>query len=154
MIFLPQDLRELGHPVLVVAPTFPANMGPAEDRDRVLRVPAVQNFNGSDFSVRIPLPFIISQGIDDFNPDILHSHHPFLMGDTALRIARRRELPLVFTHHTLYERYTHYVPLDSKPLKEFVINLSTRYANFCDRVVAPSRSIARLIRRRGRQAAD
>ena len=149
--FFAQDLRKLGHRVLVVAPTFPENMGPVEDSDRVLRVPAIQNFNGSDFSVKIPLPFIISQRIDDFKPDIVHSHHPFLMGDTALRTARRRDLPLVFTHHTLYERYTHYVPLDSKALQDFVINLSTRFANFCDRVVAPSHSIARLIRRRGVQ---
>jgi len=149
--FFAKDLRKLGHRVLVVAPTFPTDMGPVEDNDRVLRVPAVQNFNGSDFSVTIPAPFIVSQRIENFKPDILHSHHPFLMGDTALRIARRRDLPLVFTHHTLYERYTHYVPLDSKALQDFVINLSTRYANFCDRVVAPSSSIARLIRRRGVQ---
>jgi glycosyltransferase involved in cell wall biosynthesis len=149
--FFAQDLRKLGHRVLVVAPTFPENMGPVEDNDRVLRVPAIQNFNGSDFSVRIPVPFVINQRIADFKPDIVHSHHPFLMGDTALRTARRRDLPLVFTHHTLYERYTHYVPLDSKALQDFVISLSTRFANFCDRVVAPSRSIARLIRRRGVQ---
>jgi glycosyltransferase involved in cell wall biosynthesis len=147
--FFARDLRSFGHRVLVVAPTFPEDMGAAEDNEWVLRVPAVQNFNGSDFSVRIPLPFVISQRIDDFKPDILHSHHPFLMGDTALRIARRRDLGLVFTHHTLYEQYTHYVPLDSKPLQDFVVHLATCYSNFCDQVVAPSRSVARLIRRRG-----
>jgi 1,2-diacylglycerol 3-alpha-glucosyltransferase len=147
--FFAEDLRKMNHRVLVVAPTFPQQGGAAEDSHRVLRVPAVQNFNGSDFSVRIPMPFVVTQSIDEFEPDVIHSHHPFLMGDTALRIARRRSVPLVFTHHTLYEKYTHYVPLDSRLLKEFVVELSTRYANFCDRVVAPSRSIARLIRRRG-----
>lgn len=147
--FFAQDLRALGHRVLVVAPTFPETMGPGENSEQVLRVPAVQNFNGSDFSVKIPVPFIIGQHIDDFKPDIIHSHHPFLMGDTALRIARKRELPLVFTHHTLYEQYTHYVPLDSEAMKKFVIELSTSYANFCDRIIAPSRSIARLIQQRG-----
>jgi glycosyltransferase involved in cell wall biosynthesis len=147
--FFARDLRSFGHRVMVAAPTFPADMGAIEDDENVLRMPAVQNFNGSDFSVRIPLPFLVSQRIDDFKPDILHSHHPFLMGDTALRIARRRDLALVFTHHTLYEKYTHYVPLDSKPLQEFVVNLATHYANFCDHVVAPSQSIERLIRQRG-----
>jgi glycosyltransferase involved in cell wall biosynthesis len=147
--FFTEDLRKLNHRVLVVAPTFPENMNETNEKSRVLRVPAVQNFNGSDFSVRIPMPFIIAQNIDEFDPDVIHSHHPFLMGDTALRTARKRNLPLVFTHHTLYENYTHYVPLDSEPLKKFVIELSTRYANFCDRIVVPSRSIARLIRRRG-----
>jgi glycosyltransferase involved in cell wall biosynthesis len=147
--FFAEDLRALNHRVLVVAPTFPEQIDEDEDRERILRVPAVQNFNGSDFSVRIPLPFVIAHGIDAFEPDIIHSHHPFLMGDAALRTARRRNLPLIFTHHTLYEQYTHYVPLDSPALKKFVVDLSTRYANFCDRIVAPSRSIARMIRQRG-----
>lgn len=147
--FFAEDLRKMNHRVLVVAPTFAESDSDHEGKGRVLRVPAVQNFNGSDFSVRIPMPFVISQGIDAFEPDVIHSHHPFLMGDAALRTARKNNLPLIFTHHTLYERYTHYVPLDSLPLKKFVIDLSTRYANFCDRIVAPSRSIARMIRRRG-----
>ena len=147
--FFAKDLRKLNHQVLVVAPTFPEAGGDAGEENGVLRIPAVQNFNGSDFSVRIPLPFVIAQGIDAFEPDVIHSHHPFLMGDAALRTARKNNLPLIFTHHTLYERYTHYVPLDSATLKQFVIDLSTRYANFCDRIIAPSRSIARMIRQRG-----
>lgn len=143
-----EDLRELGHQVLVVAPTFP-DRKPGQDMDAVLRVPALQNFNGSDFSVRIPLPFIINERIDAFQPDIIHSHHPFLLGDAAMRTAYRRNVPLVFTHHTLYEEYTHYVSNNSLIMKRFAIKLSTQYANLCCRVVAPSESISRLIASRG-----
>ena len=142
------DLRDMGHDVLVVAPVFPGTAS-GESEDGVLRVPAIQNFNGSDFSVRITLPFLISTRIGEFRPDIIHSHHPYLLGDAALHMARRRECPLLFTHHTLYEKYTHYVPLDSETLKRFVIHLSSRYANFCDGVAAPSRSLAELITKRG-----
>ena len=143
-----EDLRELGHEVLVVAPTFP-DRKPGQDADEVLRVPALQNFNGSDFSVRIPLPFIISERIEAFGPDVIHSHHPFLLGDAAMRTAYRRNLPLVFTHHTLYEEYTHYVSNNSEIMKRFAIKLSTLYANLCYQVVAPSESIAALIGERG-----
>ena len=142
-----EDLRDLGHEVLVLAPEYRSDR--SEKIEGVLRLPALQNFNGSDFSVRIPIPFMVEDRIESFSPDIVHSHHPFLMGDTALRIAHKYKRPLVFTHHTLYEQYTHYVPLDSQALREFVVRLATRYANFCDRVVAPSRSIARLIASRG-----
>ena len=142
------DLREMGHQVLVVAPTFP-DRKPGEDSQEVLRVPAIQNFNGSDFSVRIPLPFIINERIDEFKPDIIHSHHPFLLGDSAMRAAYRRNLPLVFTHHTLYEEYTHYVSSSSTTMRRFASNLSTLYANLCYQVVAPSESIADLIAERG-----
>jgi glycosyltransferase involved in cell wall biosynthesis len=147
--FFSQDLSKLGHRVLAIAPTFSEDTDSEDNQIRVLRVPAIQNFNGSDFSVRIPLPFIIDKKIDEFKPDVIHSHHPFLLGDAALRAARRRRLPLVYTHHTLYEKYTHYVPLDSERLKQFVIRLSTQYANFCTKVIAPSRSIADLIGKRG-----
>ena len=149
-----EDLREMGHNVLVVAPTFPDNYESPEDANDyeeggVLRMPAIQNFNGSDFSVRIPIPFYINERIDEFQPDIIHSHHPYLLGDSAMRAARKRGLPLIFTHHTLYEEYTHYVTSDSEAMKRFASVLSTEYANLCSRVVAPSGSIRSLIRERG-----
>ena len=146
--FFAEDLRAQGHDVLIIAPTFSENEE-ASTEQGILRVPAIQNFNGSDFSVRIPIPFFIDQEIDAFEPDIVHSHHPFLLGDAAVRAALRRNLPLVFTHHTLYEEYTHYVSPDSTIMKQLAINLSTEYANLCTRIVAPSESIARLIKERG-----
>lgn len=141
------ELREQGHLVQIIAPTFAET--PEETDITVVRVPAIQHFNGSDFSVRIPLPGIIGEAISDFAPDIIHSHHPFLLGDAALRLARTMQLPLVFTHHTLYEQYTHYVPLDSPALKRFVIELATGYANLCNRVIAPSSSVKELLLERG-----
>jgi glycosyltransferase involved in cell wall biosynthesis len=145
--FFAEDLRAREHQVMVTAPEFP-DTDDAGETD-VLRVPAIQEFNGSDFSVSLPAPLLVEKQMEAFTPDIVHSHHPFLMGDTALRVARSRGVPLVFTHHTLYEQYTHYVPLDSKAMKRFVINLATEYANHATRVIAPSESIARLIRERG-----
>ncbi len=149
VLFFSQDLRKLGHNVLIVAPTFPEMENQNESDTNVLRVPAIQNFNGSDFSVRIPIPFLIDEKIDEFKPHVIHSHHPFLLGDAAIRAAFRRGLPLVFTHHTLYESYTHYVSSESETMQNLAVNLSTEYANLCTRVVAPSESIAELITERG-----
>jgi 1,2-diacylglycerol 3-alpha-glucosyltransferase len=143
-----EDLQGLGHEVLVVAPIFPDALQGEREED-IIRVPAIQNFNGSDFSLGITLPFKIAKKINEFKPDIIHSHHPYLLGDIALRTAWGRNIPLVFTHHTLYEKYTHYVPFDSKNMQRFVINLSTQYANLCSHVIAPSQSVAKLIKERG-----
>ena len=139
------EYRKAGHRVLVVAPTFP-DMPPEED---VVRVPALQNFNASDFSVALPLPTGLNATLEAFEPDVIHSQHPFLLGMTAVRAARTFAVPLVFTHHTRYEEYTHYVPVDSPALKAFVIELATRYANLADRVIAPSESIRDLLVERG-----
>jgi len=144
-----EEYRKLGHKLLVVAPEFD---GPALTRRQasiVERVAALQNFNGSDFSVRLPLAATLSARLDNFQADIMHAHHPFLLGDTALRVGATKNVPVVFTHHTRYEDYTHYVPFDSPTLKEIAINLSTQFANLCDGVIAPSESIARLIKKRG-----
>jgi len=140
------EFRKAGHDVLVVAPEFD-NM-PEHERD-VVRVPAIRNFNGSDFSVRIPIPFLLSERLEKFEPDVIHSHHPFLLGDTALVVAEDFNIPVVFTHHTMYEQYTHYVPGDSKLMKRFVIELGTGYANLCDHVIAPSESIRDILVQRG-----
>jgi len=138
--------RRLGHRVLIVAPEFEGM--PAVEAD-VVRMPAIVRFNSSDFSVPMPVPGRVSAAIDRFEAEVVHSHHPFLLGDTALRVASSRNLPVVFTHHTLYERYTHYVPGDSPAMKRFVIDLVVGYCNLCDAVIAPSESIQDLIAERG-----
>lgn len=141
-----RELEAKGHDVLVVAPTFEG--GDADD-DGVVRVPAIQNFSGSDFSVRLPIPGLLKAELDRYEPDLVHAHHPFLLGDTALRVAATRNVPLIFTHHTMYERYTHYVPGDSPEMKRFAVRMSTEYANLCDLVLAPSESIAVILQERG-----
>ena len=125
------EYRKRGHRVMIVSPEFPEM--PMDEVD-VVRIPAIQKFNASDFSVALPIHPQLSDTVDAFRADIVHAQHPFLLGFTALRLARHRGLPLVFTHHTLYEQYTHYVPGDSPALKRFAIELATRYANLCDQV--------------------
>ncbi|UCC56818.1 MAG: glycosyltransferase, partial [Gammaproteobacteria bacterium] len=143
------EYRRRGHRVLVVAPEFPDM--PQNEID-VVRIPAIQNFNGSDFSVVLPVSGLLTEVLDGFDPDIIHAHHPYLLGVTALRVARYRNLPLVFTHHTLYEEYTHYVPGNAPTLRRFIIEAAIRYANLSDQVFAPSESIMALLRERGVEA--
>jgi len=141
-----RSYRELGHPCLVFAPEFKEH---SKDEIDVVRVPAITNFNQSGFSVNLPVPGLIADALDKFEPDIVHSHHPFLLGDAAMRAAYARNLPLVFTHHTLYEHYTGYVSLDNEYIQRAIASLATRYANACNLVFAPSGSVANLIIRRG-----
>ncbi|MCD4779013.1 MAG: glycosyltransferase [Candidatus Omnitrophica bacterium] len=140
------EFKKQGHEVLIGTLEFD---GMPENEKGVVRVPAIRRFNGSDFSVRLPIPLNLSSVLDEFKPDIVHSHHPFILGDTALRIANKYQVPLVFTHHTKYEDYTHYVPLDSPAMKKFAIELTTGYAELTDHVFAPSQSIKELLLKRG-----
>lgn len=143
---LTDRFRQKGHSVLIAAPAFE---GMPDDEEGIVRISAIRKFNGSDFSIQLPISIELSKALNDFQPEIVHSHHPFLIGDTALRVANKFQIPLVFTHHTKYEDYTHYVPLDSPIMKRFVIELSTGYANLAHHVIAPSRSIYELLIKRG-----
>lgn len=139
-------LRQQGHQVLIVAPTF---AGQPAHESGVLRWPALQHFHHTDFSLPVPAPVGLHARLRRFAPQIVHSHHPFLLGDTALRIAAERCLPVVFTHHTMYERYTHNLPFDSGQVRRFVAELATGYCNLCSTVIAPSATLADGLRRRG-----
>jgi len=138
--------RKHGHQVMIVAPEF---HGVPSAEKHVIRFPALCNLSEGNFSVPVPVPGVISASVKAFAPDIVHSHHPFLLGDTALRIAAAYNIPVVFTHHTMYENYTHYIPGDSKRLKRFVIEMVGGYCNLCDAVIAPSQTIADLLASRG-----
>ncbi len=142
-------LRERGHSVLVVAPEFP---GTPYAEEGVERVVALQRFGGSDFSMPLPLIWPLSEVIEDFAPDLVHTHHPFLLGDTALRVASVYQVPIIFTYHTRYELYGHYIAQDSAWLQRLVLSLAHGYCDLCDHVIAPSQSIVQHLKRHGVQA--
>jgi glycosyltransferase involved in cell wall biosynthesis len=56
---------------------------------------------------------------------------------------------VVFTFHTLYERYIDRADTDSDTLRRLAIALPVEFANLCDAVIAPTPAIGEEIRRRG-----
>lgn len=145
---LTREFRGQGHRVLIVVPEIEKGSRGRSERG-IFRVPAITHYNHTQFPLQLPVPSALSAVLRSFAPDIIHSHHPFLIGDTALRASASFGVPLVFTMHTMYEKYTHYLPLDSAALKRFIIHLATGYANLCDHVIAPTTSVSGLLRRRG-----
>ncbi|HEY0946254.1 MAG TPA: glycosyltransferase [Opitutaceae bacterium] len=141
-----EDLTTLGHLSRVVTPAF---KGSEDSSGGVLRLPAITGVGEKEFSIALTLSNRLDHWLEALEPDVLHSHQPFLLGETAWRMARRRRVPLVFTHHTLYERYAHYLLVGNERMRRLVISLTTHYANRCDLVIAPTESIRRLLLERG-----
>lgn len=133
-----EDLRALGHEVLVVTGTGVGNL-PSDQRN-VLRVTSWRRGTGD----------VLSGALDRFRPDLIHAHQPFLLGEEAFRQARLRQVPLVFTHHTLYDREPDRVSLgELGGLEEAVRRLAVLYSNHCEAVIAPTPSIALLLQEQG-----
>jgi glycosyltransferase involved in cell wall biosynthesis len=83
------ELRRRGHEVVIVMPEIEKGMPAPEPQ--VFRVPALTHVNHTDFPVQLPLPTELAAVLKKFRPDIIHSHHPFLIGDTArIQLLHRR----------------------------------------------------------------
>lgn len=87
--------------------------------------------------------------IEGFQPDIIHSNHPFLLGDSAHKAADTFSIPLVYTYHTLYEFFSHYVGLDIEIVRQVIRDFVTQYANNCDLVIAPTDPIQEYLHKTG-----
>jgi glycosyltransferase involved in cell wall biosynthesis len=125
-------------------------MAGADDSGRpVLRVPAIPAPTYPDFALPLPLRPAMTRRLLDLGLDIFHAHHPFLLGVSARRLARAAGRPLVFTYHTLYERYAHYVPLPGGMVGRRAIRRSAGFADTADLVLAPSDFVARRLRAQG-----
>jgi glycosyltransferase involved in cell wall biosynthesis len=143
---LRRELEAAGHGTWVFAPAFP---GAVADPPHVHRYSSIPAPTYPGFSIPVPASRRLYRTACALDLDLVHAHHPFLLGVTARRVARRRRRPLVFTHHTRYEKYAHYVPLPERLVAALAVRLSCRFADSADLVVAPSARMAATLRARG-----
>ena len=136
---LRQGLEALGHRAWVFAP---ASSAPHDDPAFVFRYPSVPAPTYPGFALPLPFSRRWSRAARELDLDIFHAQHPFLLGVTARRLARSQGRPLVFTYHTRYEKYAHYVPLPEPLVASLAVRLASRFAASADLVIAPSARIA------------
>jgi glycosyltransferase involved in cell wall biosynthesis len=139
-------LEGRGHEVWVFAPRFP---GVTDGSPRVVRYPSVPAATYPEFALAVPWAPRIARLVRGLAVDVFHAHHPFLLGPAAARLARGLGRPLVFTYHTRYEKYAHYVPLKRPLVEAAAVRLSTRFARRAQAVLAPSAVIRDELRARG-----
>ncbi len=68
--------------------------------------------------------------------DVIHVHHPMMIGWTAAYLARKYHVPLVLTYHTRYEQYLHYIKASC--FQGAVPYYMKNYMKCCDMVLAPT----------------
>ena len=135
------ELSARGHAVLTVAPSDPDAQAHQDD---VVRVPVFAHLKAADLPVPI-MSRAARRRIAAFRPDLVHSHHPFLLGRTALHTAARLGVPLVYTFHTRYDLYAgsagHGSPLFAALLRRMMLG----YCRVADAVIAPSNSVRDML---------
>ena len=137
-----QDFSRAGHRVTIVAPRY---RGACRDDGDVVRVPGVRAPTHHAYVLPIPRWPGVRRAVLGRNLDVFHAHHPFLLGAAALRWANETGRPLVFTYHTRYDRYAHYVPGPARAVGRLAVRGALRFAAAADLVVAPAPSVARAL---------
>src|SRR2546425_830093 len=146
---LREGLDALGHRAWVFAPA-PAR--PLPEPAFVFRYPSVPAPTYPGFALPLPLSPRLARTARQLGLEIFHAQHPFLLGPAARRLAAKAGRPIVFTYHTRYEKYAHYVPLPERLVAALAVRLSCRFADATDLVVAPSASIGQVLVSRGVRA--
>jgi 1,2-diacylglycerol 3-alpha-glucosyltransferase len=137
-----QGLTKRGHRAYVFAPSF---QNYPDEEEHVFRYPSLNLAAKVNYPVAIPFSVAISAQIPKLKLDIIHSHHPFLLGKVGAGWAKRLHIPLVFTFHTQYEQYAHYIPLPGSLVRSISRALVTGYTRQCSLIITPGTSIVQLL---------
>ena len=143
-----KELIKQGHKVSIITLDF-GEKNLTEDKS-VFRITCPIKFEHMSNPIAIPIftYYQVKNLINKLNPDIIHTHHPFLLGKSALRAAKKLEIPIVFTYHTLYDKFLHYVPAPDKLLIP-IINI--RIKLFCSKIngiIVPSTHVKNLLKQK------
>src|SRR3972149_3306206 len=135
--------RRAGHTVTVVAPRYP---GARDHEEGVLRVPGVRVPTHHAYVLPVAWWPGVGSAVASLDLDIFHAQHPLLLGAAAARWARHRKRPLVFTYHTHYDRYAHYVPGPTRLVAHLAVRQAVHFANRADLVIAPAPAVEHTLR--------
>jgi glycosyltransferase involved in cell wall biosynthesis len=133
-----QALTQLGQHVFI----FAQDAGDYEDDEPfIFRYPAFDLPVIYDYPLALPISPFIDKLLPTLKLDIIHSHHPFLLGQKAAKLAAELNLPLVFTFHTRYRDLSHYIALNQDLVKGTIDQIIGDYMQRCQHIVVPSESM-------------
>lgn len=153
---LARGLGARGHEVLVLAPGPARGEAPGDagspgppPRHAWLASYQLPRLVPPGYRMPWPLPWASAVGqAERFEPDVVHAHSPFVTGLLARRVARRSSAPLVFTHHTRFGDYGHYLGPLAGPGAAMAEAYLARFWAGCAAVIAPSSDLAAEITHR------
>lgn len=141
---LKHGLEELGHEVYVF--TF-SHLGYKDKEKGIIRIGSIKFEKNNEFDLMLPS---FGRSIKTIKSlDVIHSHHPVIMGWFGSFFAELYNKPHVFTYHSQYENYSIYIPFEQRITKKVTKKIIKNYANKCNCVISPSESIKNIILEQG-----
>ena len=141
---LTQGLRALGHEVMIVTGDTECIHHYVDDNN-VLHCPAAKTGKRLyGYPLSSPISRHRRDIIRGFNPDIIHIHTEFSLGQSGIRMAKLLNVPMVYTMHTMYDEYVYYIA--PKTLSRPATKLARQYlllvAGHADAITGPSQKVS------------
>jgi 1,2-diacylglycerol 3-alpha-glucosyltransferase len=134
------ESKKLGHNTYIVTPRYPGYSDENTPQvGQVIRVPSIPFLFYPPY--RIGLPGLSKKTylrLESLKLEIIHTHSPFSVGLYGVHLARKWNLPLLYTYHTLYPKYVHYFFKGKIISSEGAAKIVRNYSDKCDCVIAPS----------------
>jgi len=143
-----KGLKEKGSHVRIFAPSY-RETGNTEEGD-IYRCPSLLRASGEGTPVANIFSGKIGRAFREFGCDLVHVHHPLWLGRKGMWLAKKHDIPLVFTYHTRLERYIHNIPIPGKLFKVIGAHYLIRnFANKCQAIITPTTSTEEYLRNLG-----
>jgi glycosyltransferase involved in cell wall biosynthesis len=150
---LARGLGAAGHEVLLVAPqpaggVAPGTAGAPGPESSYAWLPSYQGPPPAPPGYRMPLPLPSDalRRARAFEPHIVHAQSPFVSGLMGRRLAQRAGAPFVFTHHTRFGDYRHYLGPLARPGAATVGAYLRDFWRSCAAIIAPGTELGAEIR--------
>lgn len=149
---LRKGLIRLGHEVFIISNH--SKIYDIQYENNVLLLPGIKISFLFDNNLSNPLQSRASELIKQMNLDVIHVQTEFGIGLFARIIAKRLEIPLIYTYHTTWEDYTHYInPYHFKPVEKIarkaVAVLSKQLSKPANAIITPSSKTKTLLEEYG-----
>jgi len=147
IVSLKEAYERKGHDVYIFAPRVKDYI---DQKRNVFRYRSVNLTSKVKYPLPIPLSFRVKKVITEFNPDIVHFHHPFLLSFPAIMYGKKLGIPKILTIHTQYEQYAYYVsPVPERVTQEAIKMIISNLAYKTDCITTPSDSMKKIMENYG-----
>ena len=146
---LKEGLEQLGHAVLIV--TADPKVKHHRVDDGILRCPAHTIKRIYGYGIASPVSANRLRYLYRFKPDIVHIHNEFGVGFFGMQAASLLNIPMVYTIHTMYDDYLHYVAPSgmtfvlNKTISIYLKQLTKRSSA----IIGPSEKVKEFCQRHG-----
>ena len=144
---LKNALEDMGHIVYIVAPNLENRKLVYDKEKKVIYLPGIKT---GMYKLRLAESYSIKAMKiikNEWHLDVIHTQTEFTVSRFGRTVAKKLNLPVVHTYHTLYEDYIYYITHGhfDKLARKTVVKITSNYCNNkCDKLIVPTEKIKDL----------